>query len=90
MSAGISCATHGYEKPQLVATAPNQLWSWDITRLMGPSKGGYSHLYVIIDFYSRFITGWMIADRESTDLATRFIPIPSGRPAPNSGSNPVN
>ena len=62
-----------YEKPQLVATAPNQLWSWDITRLMGPSKGVYYHLYVIIDVYSRYITGWMIADRESSDLATRFI-----------------
>jgi putative transposase len=52
-----------YEKPQLVATAPNQLWSWDITRPMGPSKGVYYHLYVIIDVYSRYITGWMIADR---------------------------
>lgn len=79
-----------YEKPQLVATAPNQLWSWDITRLMGQSKGVYYQLYVIIDVYSRYVTGWMIADRESADLATRFIPILSGRPAPNSGSNPVN
>ncbi|MFN7621777.1 MAG: DDE-type integrase/transposase/recombinase, partial [Acidobacteriota bacterium] len=62
-----------YEKPQLVATGPNQLWSWDITRLMGPSKGVYYQLYVLIDVYSRYITGWMIADRESADLATRFI-----------------
>jgi len=79
-----------YEKQQLVATGPNQLWSWDITRLMGPSKGGYYQLYVIIDVYSRYITRWMIADRKSADLATRFTPILSGRPAPNSGSNPVN
>ncbi len=79
-----------YEKPQLVAVAPKQLWSWDSTRLMGPCKGGYYQLYVIIDVYSRYIIGWMIADRESADLATRFIPILSGRPAPNCGSNPVN
>lgn len=62
-----------YHKPQLVATAPNQVWSWDITKLLGPAKWNYFHLYVILDIYSRYVVGWMIAHRESEDLAERLI-----------------
>ena len=51
-----------YHKPELLATGPNQVWSWDITKLRGPSKGVYYYLYVIIDIYSRYVVGWMIAE----------------------------
>ena len=54
-----------YTKPQLVATAPNQVWTWDITKLPGPTKGTYFSLYVILDLYSRYIVGWQVARRES-------------------------
>jgi putative transposase len=56
-------------KPELCATAPNQVYAWDITKLHGPEKWTYFHLYVVIDIYSRYIVGWMIADRESSKLA---------------------
>jgi putative transposase len=59
-------------KPELCATGPNQLWSWDITQLRGP-KGVYYHLYVILDVFSRFVPGWMIANRESAELAEQLI-----------------
>src|ERR1035438_4681648 len=49
-----------YQKPELLATAPNQLWSWDITKLRGPAKWTYFYLYVILDVFSRYVTGWMI------------------------------
>ena len=62
-----------YHKPQLLATAPNQLWSWDITKLLGPSKWTYFHLYVILDIFSRYVVGWMLASRESEHLAERLI-----------------
>jgi len=62
-----------YHKPQLVARAPNQVWSWDITKLLGPAKWTYFHLYVILDIYSRYVVGWMVAHRESDDLAERLI-----------------
>lgn len=62
-----------YTKPELLAEAPNQVWSWDITKLLGPVKWTYFYLYVIIDIYSRFVVGWMVADRESSDLAKRLI-----------------
>lgn len=62
-----------YALPQLLATAPNQLWSWDITKLPGPQKWHYFHLYVILDVFSRYIVGWMIAHRESAVLADRLI-----------------
>jgi putative transposase len=62
-----------YNKPELLATAPNQVWSWDITKLMGPYKWTYFYLYVIIDIFSRYVVGWMVADGESTTLAKRFI-----------------
>src|SRR5208337_1401575 len=52
-----------YKKPELLATAPNQLWSWDITKLLGPVKWTYFYLYVILDVFSRYVTGWMLAKR---------------------------
>jgi putative transposase len=60
-------------KPELVATAPNQCWSWDITKLHGPVKWSYFHLYVIIDIYSRYTVGWLIAGQESAELAERLL-----------------
>jgi len=62
-----------YHKPELLATGPNQVWSWDITKLRGPSKGVYYYLYVIIDIYSRYAVGWMIAEVESAELAEQLI-----------------
>jgi putative transposase len=62
-----------YQKPELLATAPNQVWSWDITKLLGPVKWTYFHLYVILDIFSRYVTGWMLAPRESATLAQRLI-----------------
>jgi putative transposase len=62
-----------YQKPELLATAPNQLWSWDITKLPGPVKWTYFYLYVILDVFSRYVVGWMVAPRESAELAKRLI-----------------
>ena len=62
-----------YAKPELVATAPNQTWSWDITKLLGPTKWTYFHLYVVLDIFSRYAVGWMVADRENSVLAGRLI-----------------
>ena len=62
-----------YKKPELLATQPNQLWSWDITKLRGPAKWTYFYLYVILDVFSRFVVGWMIADQESAALAHFLI-----------------
>jgi len=62
-----------YKKPELLATGPNQVWSWDITKLLGPAKWTYYHLYVILDIYSRYTVGWMLASRENADLAKRLI-----------------
>ena len=62
-----------YTKPELLATGPNQLWSWDITKLRGPQKYTYYSLYVILDVFSRYVTGWMVAPRENADLAKEFI-----------------
>jgi putative transposase len=62
-----------YKKPQLLATASNQVWSWDITKLLGPEKWTYYYLYVILDIFSRYVVGWMLAHREHADLATRLI-----------------
>jgi putative transposase len=67
-------ATHpAAVKPELVATGPNQVWSWDITKLHGPEKWTYYHLYVIIDIYSRYAVGWMAATCESAALAEKLI-----------------
>jgi putative transposase len=62
-----------YANPELLATRPNELWSWDITKLKGPVKWSYFHLYVILDVFSRYVVGWMVADRESAALAQRLI-----------------
>jgi putative transposase len=62
-----------YAKPELLATAPNQVWSWDITKLLGPVKWSYFYLYVIMDIFSRYAVGWMVATRESAALAQRLI-----------------
>jgi putative transposase len=62
-----------YTKPELLATAPNQVWSWDITKLKAESKWTYYYLYVIIDIFSRYIVGWCIAPRESAELAQELI-----------------
>lgn len=66
--------THpAYAKPELLALAPNQVWSWDITKLKGPVKWSCFHLYVILDIFSRHVVGWLIADRESAELAEQLI-----------------
>ena len=65
-----------YRKPELLAVAPNQVWSWDITKLLGPVTWTYYYLYVILDIYSRYITGWLLAEREQP-LASLVIPWPS-------------
>jgi putative transposase len=66
--------THpNYQKPELLAIAPNQVWSWDITRLLGPAKWTYFYLYVILDIFSRYVVGWMVAFRESATLAEKLI-----------------
>jgi len=65
-----------YQKPELLATAPNQVWSWDITKLLGPVKWSYCYLYVIyviLDIFSRYVVGWMVAPAESAVLAQRLI-----------------
>ncbi len=62
-----------YAPPELLATRPNEVWSWDITKLLGPSKWTYFYLYVILDIFSRYVVGWMVAYRESAVLAQRLI-----------------
>jgi putative transposase len=62
-----------YQKPELLAEAPNRVWSWDITKLRGPVKWGYYCLYVIIDIFSRYVVGWMVAEGESDELAEKLI-----------------
>ena len=77
-----------YQKPELLATAPNQLWSWDITKLLGPAKWTYFYLYVILDVFSRYVVGWMVAHsgergtgqavhRGDHSASTRFPPANS-------------
>jgi putative transposase len=62
-----------YTKPELLATAPNQVWSWDITKLRGPVKWTSYYLYVILDIFSRYVVGWLLAHREAATLAKRLI-----------------
>lgn len=62
-----------YQRPELLAEGPNQVWSWDITKLMGPAKWRYYNLYTILDIFSRYVVGWMVAERESAELAKRLI-----------------
>lgn len=62
-----------YQKPEILATGPKQAWSWDITKLKGPAKWTYYYLYVILDIFSRYVVGWMVAHRELATLAQRLI-----------------
>jgi putative transposase len=62
-----------YAKPELLATQPNQVWSWDITKLKGPIKWSYYYLFVILDIFSRYVVGWMVAAGEGARLAERLI-----------------
>lgn len=62
-----------YAKPELLATGPNQVWSWDITRVLGPTKWTYYYLYVMLDIFSRYVVGWLLAERESGTLAELLI-----------------
>ena len=62
-----------HPKPEVAARGPNQAWSWDITRLPGAAKGTFHYLYVVLDIYSRYVVGWMVADRESAALGERLI-----------------
>lgn len=65
---------HGnFKKPELLATAPNQVWSWDITYLKGPARGVFYYLYVILDIFSRYAVGWTVAERQSSYLAQRLV-----------------
>ncbi len=62
-----------YKKPELLATQPNEVWSWDITKLKGPAKGSWYYLYVILDVFSRCVVGWLVACREDSGLAKELI-----------------
>jgi putative transposase len=62
-----------HARPELLATRPNELWSWDITKLLGPQKWTYFYLYVILDVFSRYVVGWMVAHQESAALAHKLI-----------------
>ena len=67
-------ATHPARvKPELAATAPGQVWSWDITKLLGPQKWTYYHLYVVLDVFSRYVVGWHLEARESATFATELF-----------------
>lgn len=66
--------THpAYTRPELLAERPNELWSWDITKLLGPEKWSYYHLYVILDVFSRYVVGWTVQERESATVAEQMI-----------------
>ena len=62
-----------YAAPELLARRPNELWSWDITKLLGPTKRTYFYLYVMLDVFSRYVVGWLVAHHESATLAEQFI-----------------
>lgn len=62
-----------YKRPELLATGPNQVWSWDITKLLGPAKWVHYYLYVVLDIFSRFVVGWMVSERQSAAVAERFL-----------------
>jgi putative transposase len=61
------------KKPELMATAPNEIWSWDITKLHGPTRGVYYDLYAVIDIFSRYVPNWLVAEAESAELAADFL-----------------
>ncbi len=68
---------HVAPTPELLATRPNEVWSWDITKLLGPAKWTYFYLYVILDIFSRYVVGWMVAHQERAALAERLIEVAS-------------
>ncbi len=72
-----------YQKPVLLATKPNELWSWDITKLKGPATWTYYYLYVILDVFSRYAVGWMVAEKESATLARELIETTCARQSVN-------
>ena len=74
-----------YAKPELLATRPNQVWSWDITKLRGPVKGSYFNLYVMLDIFSRYVVAWMVAQHENARLAERLIKAATEREGIRSG-----
>ena len=82
-----------YQKTRAAGHRANQLWSWDITKLLGPAKWTYFYLYVILDVFSRYVVGWMIAHREGAELARQFIEETiaqtSGIPPASSPSTPI-
>jgi putative transposase len=61
------------KKPELMATRPNEVWSWDITKLKGPDRGTYFDLYVVLDIFSRYVVAWLVAPAESAELARDFL-----------------
>lgn len=67
------CRRPAYVKPELLATGPNQVWSWDLTKLRAAEKWVYYYLYVLLDIYSRYVVGWMLAHRESGELAKELV-----------------
>jgi putative transposase len=79
-----------YARPELLATGPNELWSWDITKLKGPAKWTTYQLYVILDVFSRYVPGWMVAHRESAILAQRLIEETTAKQAIVPGSLTVH
>lgn len=79
-----------YAAPELLATGPNQLWSWDITKLKGPAKWTYYYLYVVLDVFSRYVVGWMAAHRESSLLAEQLIATSCERQAIRPGQLTVH
>ena len=74
-----------YKKPELLAEGPNQVWSWDITKLKGPVTWTYYYLYVILDIYSRYVVGWMVAPKETAALAQRLIKATYAKQGVNKG-----
>jgi putative transposase len=62
-----------HPRPELLATKPNELWSWDITKLKRPAKWTYFYLYVVLDVFSRYVVGWMLAPEESATLAKKLL-----------------
>jgi putative transposase len=75
-----------YTRPELLATRPNEVWTWDITKLLGPTKWTYFYLYVILDVFSRYVVGWTLCPRETAELAQDFI----GETAAKQQPVPVN
>jgi putative transposase len=74
-----------YAKPELLTVTPNQVWSWDNTKLKGPIRGTCFHLYVILDIFSRYVVGWMVAEKESAELAEQLIADSAMKEAITSG-----